>query len=89
MKKIKLSGKEIAVVRTIDFAMGTVGSEILDRTKIEVDELVSIINGLMDVGFLECVPHSEHLTGETLKGATIEVNPGYAHELRAAMIPKF
>ncbi|MEI8342645.1 MAG: hypothetical protein WCH43_14070 [Verrucomicrobiota bacterium] len=89
MKKIKLSGKEIAVVRSIDFATGTPGSEIFDRTRIEIDELTGIINGLMDVGFIECSPYSENVTEETLLQVTIEVNPGYAHELKAAMIIHF
>jgi len=86
MKKIKLSGKEIAVVRIINFATGTPGSEIFDRTKIEIGELTGIINGLMDVGFLECTPHYENVTEESLLNVMIEVNPGYAHELKAALI---
>jgi len=86
MKKIKLSGKEIAVVRAIDFATGTPGSEIFDRTRIEIEELTGIINGLMDVGFVECTPHLENLTEESLLKVTVEVNPGYAHELKAALI---
>ena len=86
MKKIKLSGKEIAVVRTIDFSMGTLGSEIFDRTRIDIEELTGIINGLMDVGFLECTPHCENVTEETVLTVNVEVNPGYAHELKAALI---
>jgi DNA-binding MarR family transcriptional regulator len=86
MKKIKLSGKEIAVVRAINFATGTLGSEIFDRTRIEIGELTGIINGLMDVGFLECSPYSENVTEESVMKVNIEVNPGYAHELKAALI---
>lgn len=89
MKKIKLSGKEIAVVRIINFATGMPGSEILDRTKIEIGELTGIVNGLMDVGFLECTPHCDILTEESFLKANIEVNPGYAHELKAALINHF
>lgn len=85
MKMIKLSGRESSIVRAVDFAIGTPGSDLFERTRIELDELTALINGLMAVGFLECTPHCESLTEQTVMTALIEVNPGYAHELKAAL----
>lgn len=86
MKKINLSGREIAVVRALDLTLGTLGIEIYERTHIEVEELVGTINGLMDVGFLECEPYRESLTVECLPKVVILANPGYVHDLKSAII---
>ena len=85
MKQIKLSGKEIAVVRGLDFAVGTSGSDLFERTRIELEELTALVNGLMDIGFLECSPYCERLTEHVFMSSLIEVNPGYAHELKTAL----
>ena len=85
MKQIKLSGRERAVLRVIDFSSGTPGQEILERTNISAEDLVDILNGLMDAGYAEMVPYAEHTDEATLPTAVFEVNPSYALELRAAM----
>jgi len=85
MKIIKLSGRESSVVRAIDFSTGTLGSDLFERTKIELDELTALVNGLMDAGFLESTPPCERLTEPLLMTTLIEVNPGYAHELKGAL----
>ena len=66
MKKIKLTGREQAVLKAIDFSTGTPGSEVLLRTHLEVLELVEILNSLIDAGFVECSPVAEHVTPESL-----------------------
>lgn len=86
MKQIKLTGRERSVLRYIDWNMGTKGVELLDCTKLEPDDLVDVLNGLMDVGYVEMVPYAEHTDVETFREKMFEVNPGYALELRAAMI---
>ena len=85
MKTIKLSGKESSVVRAVDFATGTSGSDLLERTRLEQEELVSVLNGLMEAGFLECTPYRESITEELLGGIRVEVNPSYAHDLKAVL----
>ena len=85
MKTIKLSGREIAVLRAIDFATGTPGDEVMDRTKIPPDELVPVVNGLLQVGYVETNPPCEVLGMEELPGIVLDVNPSYVHELREAM----
>lgn len=89
MKKIKLSGREMAVVRAIDFATGTPGNEMFERTRIEMEELVGTINGLIEVGFVETMPYHNSITMEMLPKVTLEINPGYAQELKSALIRRF
>src|SRR5207302_6738295 len=86
MKKIKFSGRETAVLRTIDFSTGISGSEIIERTHLEADELLDIINGLMESGFVETNPASERVEIFGLFETIFEINPAYAHDLREAII---
>jgi hypothetical protein len=85
MKEIKLSGRERAVLRYIDWSNGTPGSELLELVKIEPGELVDVLNGLMEVGFIEVVPYADQTAIETFREQNFEVNPSYALELRTAL----
>ena len=91
MKEIKLSGREIAILRAIDFATGATGPEIVEHSRIERDDVLDILNGLSDVGFLEGyapgkdLPIPGRITAEEFEVARFEVNPSYALQLRGAM----
>lgn len=85
MKTIKLTGRERAVLRAIDFSTGSTGEEIMTRTNIDADELVDILNSLISVGYAEVVPYAEATTYLTFRESTFEVNPSYALDLREAM----
>lgn len=89
MKKIRLSGREAAVIRTIGFSLGATGQEIVERTHIEPAELTDILNGLMDVGYVECNPYVDKVDEMAMTVTEFEVNPGYAHELKASMGHKY
>ena len=84
MRKIKLSGREAAVVRSIDYTANTPGLEIRERTHMELEDLVDVINGLMDAGFVETHPPSERVAMEAFDATMFEVNPAYSQELRVA-----
>lgn len=86
MKQIKLTGRERSVLRYIDWNLGTKGDELLDSTRLTPDDLVGVLNGLMDVGYVEMVPYALHTDEATFRDQTFEVNPGYALELKAAML---
>lgn len=86
VKQIKLTGRERSVLRYIDWNMGTKGIELLDCTKLEPEDLVDVLNGLMDVGYVEMAPYAEHTDLAGFREKTFEVNPGYALELKAAMM---
>lgn len=84
MRKIKLSGREAAVVRCIDYTSHTPGLEIRERTHIDIEDLVDIVNGLLDAGFMETNPPSERVAVEKFDATLFEINPAYTHELRIA-----
>jgi hypothetical protein len=92
MKQIKLSGREVAVLRAIDPSMGTSGAEISALTHLPPDELLEILNGLAEVGYVESfapgkdIPLSEPVTPAALAATRFEVNPSYALELKQAML---
>ena len=85
MRQIKLSGRERAVLRAIDFATGTPGDELLEITNLVPEDLVDTLNGLIGIGFAEVAPYAERTSVETFRGALFEVNPSYALELREAL----
>lgn len=85
MKKIKLTGREMAVMRSIDYVNGNSGTEICERTHIEAEDLVDILNGMCDAGYLETVPPVERVTIADFGARHFELNPSYALELKEAM----
>ncbi|HEV7866614.1 MAG TPA: hypothetical protein VGO90_02965 [Chthoniobacteraceae bacterium] len=85
MRQIKLSGREQAVVRSIDYASGSTGAEIQERTHIDGDDLPDTLNGLCELGYVECFPPTEPLTTLNYAAIRFEVNPSYALELKEAM----
>jgi DNA-binding MarR family transcriptional regulator len=86
MKKIKLSGRELAVLRAIDFSTGTEGSAVLERTQLERGDLVDILNSMMEVGYVETNPVSQCVKPDLLHETMLEINPAYVHDLRAAIV---
>ena len=87
MKTLKFSGREASVLRAIDFATGTIGAEILVKTRIEPMDALDILNGLLDVGFIETnPPQQEHVSPRAFYRTLFEVNPAYIHNLREALI---
>ena len=89
MRQIKLSGREAAVVKAIDFSTGTSGTEVLEHTRIAREDLVNILNGLMDVGYVECTPMREHVHDDCFEETIFEVNPSYALALREALVKRW
>lgn len=85
MKKIRLSGREGGVLRAIDFNIGTLGGDVLERTHIELGDAVDIVNGLMEVGYIETVPPSECVNPDEFVNTMLEVNPAFVHDLREAI----
>jgi len=85
MKQIKLSGREMAVLRSIDPASGSTGAEILERTQIDQSDLADVLNGLYDVGYIECFPPVEPITYLNYAATRFEINPSYFQDLKNAM----
>ena len=91
MKEPKLSGREMAVLKAIDYASGTFGWEIADHTHLEQQDLLDILTGLMDVGYVEAyagqtqAPQLQHVPLTALQETRFEINPSYALQIKQAM----
>jgi hypothetical protein len=85
MKQIKLSGRELAVLRSIDYASGSTGNEIRERTMIDGSDLADILNGLCEVGYVEIYPPAEPVTYLNYAESRFEINPSYALQLKESM----
>jgi hypothetical protein len=87
MRLLKFSGREVAVIRAIDFATGTLGAEIIVKTRIEPQEALDILNGLMDVGYIETnPPQQEHVERRAFYSTIFEVNPAFVHQLKKSLV---
>jgi hypothetical protein len=85
MKEIKLVGRERTVLRVIDWSLGSTGEELLVATRLEEDDLLDVLNGMIEVGYLETDPYVEKVEPEAFLTTKFEVNPGYAMQLKGAL----
>lgn len=85
MRDIRLSGREVAVVRAIGFAESMLGAEILDFTHMEPEDVGDTLNGLIAAGFVETIPYAEQVDLAEMPATAFEINPAYVHELRVAV----
>lgn len=85
MKHLKLSGREMAVLRSIDYAVGSTGQEIQERTSLDGSDLVDILNGMCEVGYVEVFPPANPVTFLNYAESRFEINPSYALQLKESM----
>jgi hypothetical protein len=85
MRRIKLSGRERAVMKAVGFADAIPGAQIREHTQIPPDDLTDILNGLIGAGYVESRPYREQITSADLAALEFEVNPSYVHELKESM----
>lgn len=85
MKHIKLSGREMVVLRAIGFALPLSGTEIQEATRLTDEDLSDVLNGLMVVGYVESTPYAENITAERVRETEFEINSAYSHELKEAL----
>ena len=84
-KSIKLSGREVGIMRTIGFGLGVSGAELEERTQIAQEDLCDILNTLIGVGFIETRSMTEHVTIAEFATENFEINPSYANDLKLAL----
>jgi hypothetical protein len=84
-RQIKLSGRELGVMRTIGFGLGMPGAEIQERTQIDPEDLCDLLNTLLDIGYLETPTMKERIPLAEYATETFEINPSYASDLKVAM----
>lgn len=85
MRRIKLSGRERAVMKAVGFAEGASGAELLEQTQMPTDDLTDVLNALLAAGYVESKPYREQVSVADMPATAFEVNPGYVHELRESM----
>ena len=85
MRHIKLSGRESAVVRAIGFAEPVLGAEVQDLAHMEIEDVNDTINGLLEAGYVECLPYREEVELAEFPTIAFELNPAYSQGLRAAL----
>jgi hypothetical protein len=85
MRRIKLSGRERAVLKALGFANAMPGSEIVEYTQIQADDVTDILNALLTAGYVESKPYREQVTATEMVTFEFEVNPAYVHELKVSM----
>ena len=86
MRQIKLTGREVSVVRAIGFTESMMGAEIQDHARMESEDLTDTLNGLIAAGFVETVPYCEQVELAEMPVTAFELNPAYVHDLREAMV---
>lgn len=86
MRRIKLSGREHSVLKALGFADAVLGSELQDHTQMRPDDMTDTLNALLAAGYVESKPYREQITAAEMSAIEFEVNPGYVHELRMAML---
>ncbi len=85
MRKIKLSGRELSVLRAIDFATGSMAEEVVHRTRMEAPDVADILNAFLVAGFIETNPPREQVGPADLATLKVDINPGYSHQLSQAI----
>jgi hypothetical protein len=91
MKEIKLTGREMAALKAIDYSTGSTGAEISAHTHIDETELLDVLNGLTDIGYVEAYPAgsecplANEVQPEAFTTTRFEINPSYALQLKEAM----
>jgi len=87
MKLMRFSGREASVLRAVDFAIGTIGADIVLRTRMDAQEALDILNSFLDAGYIETVPAQQyHVERRAFYTTMFEVNPAFVHELKKSLI---
>ncbi len=84
MRLIRLTGREVTVVRAIGFADGIPGTEIQEFTRMEPQDVTDTLNSLMSAGFVESVPFYDQVELDAMPETNFELNPSYIHEIKLA-----
>jgi hypothetical protein len=90
MSQIKLVGRELSVVRAIEHE-GSTGRYLYERTNIEPDELLGVLNGLSESGYIEAYLSGEHhptmvaVPMARFHDTRFEINPSYYQEIKRVL----
>lgn len=85
MRNIKLTGRELSVVRAIGFTESMLGTEIQDYVRMESEDVTDTLNSLISAGFVESIPYYEEVQLAEMPVTAFELNPAYVHQLKEAL----
>src|SRR2546429_7274638 len=85
MRQVKLTGREVSIVRAIGFTESMLGAEIQDFARMEGEDVTDTLNSLMAAGFVESIPYYEEVQLAEMPVTAFELNPAYVHELKQAL----
>lgn len=88
MRQIKLTGREVTVVRAIGFTEPMLGAEIQDFTRMAGEDVSDTLNALIAAGFVESIPYSEEVQLADMPVTAFELNPGYVQGLKQALFER-
>ena len=86
MRNIKLTGREICIVRAIGFTESVLGHELQAFTHMEAEDVTDTLNSLISAGFAESIPYCEEVRVEQMPTTAFEINPSYALGLKEALL---
>ena len=93
MRQIKLVGRELTVVRAIEHT-GSTGQALYERTNIDPQDLLDILNALYELGYVEAylaghnLPQMEQLKMAQLHSTRFEINPTYYQEIKKVLLQR-
>jgi hypothetical protein len=84
-RQIKMSGRELGVMRAIGFGLGVSGTELQERTNIAPEDLCDVLNTLLDIGYIEVTSAKQRVTEADYAAENFEINPSYVADLKDVM----
>lgn len=86
VRNIKLTGREICVVRAIGFTESMLGADLQEFTHMEAEDVTDTLNSLISAGFAESIPYYEEVQLAQMPVTAFEINPAYVQGLKAALL---
>ena len=86
MRKIKLTGREISVVRAIGFDESILGAQVQECTQMHAEDVTDTLNSLISAGFAESHPYYDEVSLAQMPVTAFEINPSYALGLKVAIL---
>jgi len=86
MRNIKLTGREICIVRAIGFTESILGAALQECTHMEAEDVTDTLNSLISAGFAESIPYRDEVQLAQMPVTAFELNPSYVQGLKAAIL---
>lgn len=71
-------------MRVIGYSDAIFGSEIQESTHMDAEDVLDTLNSMLSAGFIESIPYKDEVDLETMPTTQFEINPSYAHDIKAA-----